>query len=212
MSNYAVVIFKNKSLKKILKEFITFEKAKSYFEDLKKKSDEVLFDVIFENGKSCRYEIALIENSNSKLIPVYLTDEMGRSQKVKLAESGKTISEISLYKKEEKIFDLSKNKKIFTQEFIKNYIKGDNVKLVSCLNNKIIVQNDDEFKLFSLKNELEVGRFLDFLTSYLQKKQRKDCLIVKDTSTAQKKYLLELLSSKGFDKKVLYRKNTTHPR
>lgn len=212
MSNYAVVIFKNKSLKKILKEFITFKKAKSYFEDLKKKSDEVLFDVIFENGKSCRYEIALIENSNSKLIPVYLTDEMGRSQKVKLAESGKTISEISLYKKEEKIFDLSKNKKIFTQEFIKNYIKGDNVKLVSCLNNKIIVQNDDEFKLFSLKNELEVGRFLDFLTFYLQKNHRKDCLIVKDTSTAQKKYLLELLSSKGFDKKVLYRKNTTHPR
>ncbi len=212
MANYAVVIFKNKSLKKILKEFITFNKAKSYYMDLKKESDEVSFDVIFENGKPCRYEIALIENSSLKLIPVYLTDEMGRSQKVKLKESGKTISEISLFKKEEKIFDLGQNKKILPQEFLSKYLRGDGVKLVSSLNNKIIVQNDDDFKLFSLKNESEVMRFLDFLTSFLQKNKRKDCLIVKDTSTAQKKYLLELLSNKGFDKKILYRKTTTHPR
>ncbi len=40
MSNYAVVIFKDKSLKKILKEFITFKKAKTFFDDLLKKSAE----------------------------------------------------------------------------------------------------------------------------------------------------------------------------
>jgi len=212
MSNYAVVIFKDKSLKKILKEFITFKKAKTFFNDLLKKSDEVLFEVYYENGKPCRFEIALIENSNSKLIPVYLTDEMGKSKKVKLEESGRTISEISLYKKEEKIFDLNQNKKIFSEEFLKKYLKGDNVKLISSLNNKVILQNDDDIKLFSLKNESEVVRFLDFLTSYLQKNKRRDCLIVKDNSTAQKKYLLELLSKNGIDKKILYRKTTTHPR
>lgn len=212
MANYAVVIFKNKSLKKILKEFITFKKAKLYLDELKKESDNVLFDTLFENGKQCRYEIALIENSNSKLIPVYLTDEMGRSQKVKLEQSGKTITEITLYKKEEKLFDLEQNKKITTIELIKKYLKGDGVKLISALNNKIIVQNDDDFKLFSLKNESEVSRFLDFLTTYFQKNNRRDCLIVKDTSSAQKKYLIGLLSSQGFDKKQLYRKTTTHPR
>lgn len=212
MANYAVVIFKNKSLKKILKEFITFKRAKLYLDELKKESDNVLFDILYENGKQCRYEIALIENSNSKLIPVYLTDEMGRSQKVKLEQSGKTITEITLYKKEEKLFDLDQNKKITTIELLKKYLKGDGVKLISALNNKIIVQNDDDFKLFSLKNESEVSRFLDFLTTYFQKNNRRDCLIVKDTSSAQKKYLIELLSSKGFEKKQLYRKTTTHPR
>lgn len=212
MANYAVVIFKNKSLKKILKEFITFKRAKLYLDELKKESDNVLFDILYENGKQCRYEIALIENSNSKLIPVYLTDEMGRSQKVKLEKSGKTITEITLYKKEEKLFDLDQNKKITTIELLKKYLKGDGVKLISALNNKIIVQNDDDFKLFSLKNESEVSRFLDFLTTYFQKNNRRDCLIVKDTSSAQKKYLIELLSSKGFEKKQLYRKTTTHPR
>lgn len=212
MANYAVVIFKNKSLKKILKEFVTFKKAKLYLDELKKESDNVLFDTLYENGKQCRYEIALIENSNSKLIPVYLTDEMGRSQKVKLEQSGKTITEITLHRKEEKLFDLDQNKKITTYELLRKYLRGDGVKLISGLNNKIIVQNDDDFKLFSLKNESEVIRFLDFLTTYFQKNNRRDCLIVKDTSSAQKKYLIGLLSSKGFDKKQLYRKTTTHPR
>lgn len=212
MANYSVVLFKNKSLKKILKEFITYKKAKTFFEDLCKESDEVLFDVMVENGSNCRYELALLENSNSKLIPVYLTDEMGRNRRVRLEQSGKTISQIVLFRKEEKIFDINQNRKIETAEFIKKYLRGDGLKMISSLNNKVVVQNDDDFKLFSLKNENEVVRFLDFLTTYFQKNKKKDCLIVKDTSTAQKKYLFELLSKNGFDKKILYRKNTTHPR
>lgn len=212
MSNYSVVIFKNRALKKILKEFVTFKNAKTFFDTLKKESDEVLFDVMYENGNPCRYELALIENSNSKLIPVYLTDEMGRNKKVKLEQSGKTISEIALYKKEEKFFDINEEKKISSVELIKKYLRGEGVKVISSLNNKLIIQNDDDYKMFSFKNEIDVMRFLDFLTIFFQKNKRKDCLIVKDTSVAQKKYLLKILSENGFDKKFLYRKTTTHPK
>ena len=80
------------------------------------------------------------------------------------------------------------------------------------LNNKVIIQNDNDFKIFSLKTEEESNRFLDFLTLYFINIKKKDCLIVKDNSSAQKKYLLNLLSENGFDKKVFYRKSTTHPR
>lgn len=212
MANYSVVLFKNKSLKKILKEFITYKKAKTYFDTLCKESDEVLFDTVIENGLTCRYELAILENSNSKLIPVYLTDEMGRNKRVKLEQTGKTISQITLFRKEEKIFDLNENKKIDTLEFIKKYLKGSGLKMISSLNNKVLVQNDEDFKLFSLKNENEATRFLDLLTIFFQRQKKKDCLIVKDSSTAQKKYLFELLSKNGFSKKILYRKNTTHPR
>jgi hypothetical protein len=41
-------------------------------------------------------------------------------------------------------------------------------------------------------------------------KNQKNCLIVRDSSTEQKKYLYEVLSNVGFDKKMLYRKTTTH--
>ena len=212
MSNYSVVIFKNRTLKKILKEFVTFKKAKKFFDEAKKDSDNVLFEVIYENGNQCRYELALIENSNSKLIPVYLTDEMGRNKKVKLEQSGKTISEITLYRKEESFFDIGAEEKITTDRLIKKYLRTEGVKVISSLNNKLIIQNEDDYKIFSFKNEVEVLRFLDFLTLFFQKNKRKDCLIVKDTSVAQKKYLLKILSDNGFDKKFLYRKTTTHPR
>jgi hypothetical protein len=212
MSNYSIVLFKNKTSKKILKEFVTFKKAKQFLSESLKNSDNVIFEKLFENGKSCRFEIALVENSSSQLIPVYLTDEYGRNVKVKLDKSGKTISEISLYRIEEKLYDIQENKKIYTEDLIKRYLKGTGLKMMFALNNKIVIQLDDNFKIFSLKNENEVMRFLDVLTDYFQKNNKKDCLVNKDNSSAQKKYLLKILSESGFDKKMLYRKSTTHPR
>ena len=41
------------------------------------------------------------------------------------------------------------------------------------------------------------------------KNKRLDCIIVSDDSIVQKKYLYELLSSKGISKSILYRKSTT---
>jgi hypothetical protein len=154
----------------------------------------------------------LVELSNKQLIPIYITDEMGRNIKVKLENDGMTLKEIVIYKEEEKIFDIQKNKKITTRELIKNYIKGDGVKMISTLNNKIIIQIDDEVSLFSLKSEVESGRFLDCLMGYFFKIKRKDCIFVKDFSSAQRKYLFEILKNKGIDKKILYRKFTTYPR
>jgi len=212
MKNYVVVLFKNKSSKKILKDFVTYKRAKLYFDTLSKENNDVLFPMKIENGKEVIYEIALIENSKSKLLPVYLTDELGRNVKVKMDDSDKNIVEISTYKKEEKLFDVNQNKKICVSDLIKKYLRGDGLKMIFSLNNKVIIQNDNDFKIFSLKTEEESNRFLDFLTLYFINIKKKDCLIVKDNSSAQKKYLLKLLSENGFDKKIFYRKSTTHPR
>jgi len=212
MENYLVVLFKNKSKKRIIKKFITFKKAETFFRKLIKESDNVIFNKEVENGFPCKFELGLVELSNKQLIPIYITDEMGRNIKVKLENDGMTLKEIVIYKEEEKIFDIQKNKKITTQELIKNYIKGDGVKMISTLNNKIIIQIDDEVSLFSLKSEVESGRFLDCLMGYFFKIKRKDCIFVKDFSSAQRKYLFEILKNKGIDKKILYRKFTTYPR
>ena len=53
MSNYLVVLFKNKKKKKIIKKFITLSRAKNYFDGLIEKSNEVIFEVLVENGKEC---------------------------------------------------------------------------------------------------------------------------------------------------------------
>jgi hypothetical protein len=209
MVNYLVVLFKNKKRKKIINKFVTFSRAKQYYDKLLKESNDVIFNVEIENGVDARYELGLIELSDNQLIPVYMTDEYGRSSKVKLEGDGMTLFNIGYYKKEEKIYDLTKNKKITTQQLIKSYLKGDGLKMISSLNNKIIVQEDEKIRLFTLKSEFESLRFIDSLSSYFFKIKRGDCLFVKDHSSAQRKYLFSMLESYGIDKKILYRKFTS---
>jgi hypothetical protein len=210
MENYIVVLFKNKTKKRIIKKFITYKRAQQFYSKLKKQSEEVLFDKIIENAEDCNFEIGLVELSSKQLFPIYLTDEMGRNVKVKLEDDNMTLVEVSVYKIEEEFFDQQTNKKITTSQFISLYLNKDGVKMISSLHNKIVLQNDDDYKLFSFKNVNESIRFIDCLSLHFFKIKRGDCLFVKDTSTAQKKYLLGILENKGYDKKMLYRKFTTY--
>jgi hypothetical protein len=107
--------------------------------------------------------------------------------------------------------DKKEDKKITTQELMKKYLKGDGMKMISVLNNKIVVQQEEKFYLFTLKSEKESSRFVDCLSSYFFKTKRGDCLFVKDHSSAQRKYLFNMLESYGIDKKILYRKFTSQP-
>jgi len=211
MENYLIVLFDNKVKKKIIKKYITYNKAKNFFDKCINESEDVIFKKIFKNGLETKYELGLVELSGKQLLPVYLTDEMGRNIKVKLENENMTLVEISEYNIEEEIFDHQYKKKISCQELIKKYLKLDKIKLLSNLNNKLIIQNEDEISLFSTKNENESLRLLDCLSLHFFKIKRGDCLFVKTISSAQKKYLINLLSEKGFDKKMLYRKYTTFP-
>jgi hypothetical protein len=212
MSNYLVVLFKNKVRKKIINKFVTLKRAKNFYDDLLKKSDDIIFDVQIENGSSCKYELGIIELTSKQLVPIYITDEMGRNIRVKLENEGMTLFEISNYKKEELLFDLQENKKIKVPTLIKKYIGKEGIKLISSINNKIIIQNDDTYNIFSLKTETEAIRFIDCLSHHFSKNKRTDCIFVKNQSVPEKKYMLDLLSEKGFDRKKMYRKSTTYSR
>jgi hypothetical protein len=209
MENYMVVLFKNKTKKKIIKKFITFKKAKSFYDKLVKESNDVIFEVEIEAGKECKYEIGLVELSSKQLVPVYMTDEFGRSIKVKLNEDGMTLFQITPYKKEELVYDIKESKKITVQDLIKKYMRGDGLKMVSVLNNKIVVQEDEKINLFTLKSEKESARLVDCMSLHFFKIKRGDCLFIKDYSSTQRKYLYSLLESNGFSKRVLYRKFTS---
>jgi len=211
MANYLIVLFKNKKRKRIIKKFVTISRAKNLYRQLVNESKEVIFEVLVENGKECTFELGLVENKTNQSSPVYITDEFGRNMRVKLEEDGMSLLEIIPYKEEDLIYDVQTKTKITSQELIKKYFKGDGLKMLSVLNNKAILQKDEEIYLFSLKNESECSRFVDCLSTHFFKTKRGDCLFIKDYSSAQRKYLYNLLESNGFDKKVLYRKFTTYP-
>ena len=112
---------------------------------------------------------------------------------------------------EESFLDYSKNEKITLDKLLKTYLKQDGLKLISKLNNKIIIQNDSKFNLLTFKNDDDSIRFIDNLSSHFINEKRYDCMFVKDYTTSQRKYLYDLLVENGFSKKYLIRHSTTHP-
>ena len=81
--------------------------------------------------------------------------------------------------------------------------------MISKLNNKIVVQDDLIYNIFSFKNDSDCSRFLDILELSVEPK---NFMIVRDFSSAQKKYLYDLLVDSGFKIDFLYRQSTTHPK
>jgi len=209
---YYIVLFKDKTKKKIIKKFSTSKKAEEFYEKLLKESKSVIFEKRYDSGKPVQYDIGLLTDGKSTSNQIYVQDEIGRNVKVKFEDDNYTAIKISSYRIEESIFDISNDKKITITEFVSLLKKDTTLKVISCLNNKIVYQNDEKISLFSLKSEDECLRFIDSLSSHIYSEGRKDCMFVSDTSTPQKKYLFSLLSENGYDKKVLYRKYTTFPR
>ena len=206
---YLILLNKNKKRKKIINKFKTLENATLFYNKLVTQSNDVIFDKKVENAESCVYEIGLVNSKKISNEKLFLKDSMGRQLKIELDDDNYQISKLNGYRIEEKFFDVSMNKKITTQEFLKIYLSGGSIKMLSKLNNKIVYQNNDHVSLFSFKNEVESKRFLDNLSDYFISINRVDTIIVNEDSSNQKKYLYDILEKLGFDKKLLYRTFTT---
>jgi hypothetical protein len=152
-----------------------------------------------------------MEKKGNTLFPIYTKDELGRNVKLEFSDEDYNIIKISSYKEPEFIKDYQTQNKISIDTFVNKYLPKDGIKLISKLNNKIVVQNDEQFSLFILKSDSDANRLIDNLTQRFINLKRGDCMFVKDNSNQQKKYLYTLLESKGINKNFLYRKETTYP-
>ena len=207
--NYLVVLFKNKERKKIINRFKTFDRAEKYYTNLLDDNKSVIFETLVENAKPSNYELCLLQKNNNNFDKLFVRDDLGRQVLIDLDDPEYKIIKVSKYKVAEKIFDVDQNQKITTEEFIKKHLPKNTIKLISRLNNKVVVQNDNDVKLFSLKDEDESRRFLESLNDYLIELGRGDSIIVIETSKPQKKYLYDILSEMGISKQSLYRRSTT---
>lgn len=206
---YLIVLFKNKERKKIIKKFKTFEKAKKFY-DKKIEENDLVFNKKIENGKGCFFELGLMEKDSTNFDSYFIKDSLGRQVKVDLDNPEYKLLYVSNYLIEELIYDIQKNEKISFEKFIKSYLPKNKIRLISKLNNKVIVQDDDLVYLFSLKSDLDCTRFLTILQNYMFENNLTQSLIVFDSSKPQKKYLYNLLKSKGLDISILYRRSTTY--
>jgi hypothetical protein len=208
--NYTIILFKNKVRYKIFKKFITFKKADKYYNGLLKINQDVFFGVETECAKPVEFELALVEKYSKKIVPLFKTDPLGRNIPVKSDNDEFTIIKLEPYKLPEKIFHIDSKLRMDCNDIVKKFLRGDGLKMISKLNNKIIIQDEDKFNLFSLKTDSDAVRFIDNLQNKLLSSGKNNCLFVKDTDISQKKYLYKILEEKGYNKKMLYRTTTTH--
>jgi len=207
--DYIIVLFKNKSKKKIIKKFKTLDRAQKFYNNLMNNSDEVIFDRQHENGYHCKFELGLLGPKKTEIL--YMKDEFGRQTKVDVDDDDYSMLKINQYKINEEFVDYSTKQKINTEQFIKKYLKGDGLKMISKLNNKIIVQLNEITNLFTFKNENDSSRFIDNLSNKYLNEKRVDCIFIKDSSTPQRKYLYDMLVNLGYPKQYLFRQSTTFP-
>lgn len=208
--DYQIVLFKNREKRKIINKFKTKKKAFEFFDNLEKKSQDVVFDKKTENGSKCIYELTLLEKKGLNENKIYIKDELGRTLKVDTDSNDYNIIKVINYRIEEQFLDYQTKQKIDYDKFEKKYLTKKGVKMISKLNNKIIVQCDETYKLFTFKDIDDADRFLNSLEKKMRNLNRIDCIIVNDFSFAQRKYLYDLLVEQGFPKSYLQRYSTTH--
>ena len=203
-------MFKNKKKKKLIKGYKTESNAKSKFKSILKEN-KVKFPVFYENAEPCNFELGLLTNQSAYQKSLFTTDDLGRNNMVKIeGESDYIFLDIKTYDIEEKIYDWQTDTRITYDELVSTYCKQNTLKNISTLNNKLIIQIDEKFFLFSLKNTEDSVRLLQTMENNFMKSGRNDAFFVRDLSTVHRKWMYDLLENYGFDRKKLYRQNTTY--
>lgn len=207
--NFIIVLFKNKKKKRIIKGYKSEKRASEKYKTLL-KGNNIRFEVQYENAEKAYYELGLLTNQDNYQIPMFQEDQYGRNEEIFLSsESDYTFRELKPYKLEEKIFDWQTDKRISFDKIISKYCIKKEMKSISTLHNKLIIQVIDKFFVFSLKNTEDSQRLLETIENYFREVGRTDAIFSRDMSTAHRKWMYDILVEKGFDKGKLYRQTTT---
>lgn len=209
MSNtkYQIVLFNNKSKKRIVATSRIFTNINKKYKEIHKKSN-VIFPVKYNKKVECEFELALVCIGKCKKTPIHRRDELGRLTEVKMKNKKYQIIKIKPFEVEEKIYDHQLEKRIEFTDLYDRYLNSKNIMQIFSLNNKVVIQNNDLFYLFSLKNVGESSRFLSCIKRYFVEKRKFNFLISRDLSTIQRKELYNLLETKGYPRSLLYKHYT----
>jgi len=151
------------------------------------------------------FELALIFPNNRWTSSTWVKDSLGRNQEALIEDEKFRIKEIIPYWKEELIYDYQSKKRIRYHEMLNQILPISEIAQIFTLNNKIFVQIENDVKLFGSKNLKDNERLFEILKDDLINKKRGNFLFVKDIDTHQRKLLYDLLESKGYKRRELFR-------
>lgn len=151
------------------------------------------------------FELALIYPHTRWVDSVYVKDSLGRNIEAKIENGKFRIKEIIPYWEEELIYDYQIKKRIRYHELINQIVPIKDIGQIYTLNNKLIIQVENDIKLFSNKNITDAERLFEIIKNELLNKHRSNFIFVKDVTTHQRKLLYDMLEKKGFKREELSR-------
>jgi len=206
LKKYQIIIFKNRKRYKVLfSSNLKYNIQKKYNKYI--RENNITFSKKFSSREPIHFEICMICNHGCKSKKIYKRDELGRLDLIEL-EGDSQILEINDYEIEEKLHDHQLNKRISFDEFIERYTFKKDIYQMYTINNKIVVQKDSNYNLFSLKNIEDSKRFISIIRDYFSKNKMINCLISLDLSTAQRKLIYTDLEKIGYDREFLQKHYT----
>jgi len=205
-NKYKIVLFKNGERNKV---FFSSNSKKSILRKYNKIIGEKKPKLITEyiSRKKVMFELAIITTEQSDKT-IFVKDSVGRTKKISLGDSSYRIIKLLPYWKEELIYDHKTKNKITFKVFMETYLEDKEFKQVFTLNNKVIIQKDEIFTMFSLKTVPDALRFLTIIELEFLRKGSYDCLFVRDNNTVQRKQLYDLLVINGYDRAFLRKQFT----
>ncbi len=203
---YFIVLFCNKKRKKILHRCMKRTTITEYWHQFKTKVKPPFTKI--QGGKRKQeniFELALIYPYNRLVTSVYVKDSLGRNIEAKMENDKFRIKEIIPYWEEELIYDFQSKKRIRYYQLLSQILPVSEIGQIFTLNNKLLIQVEDNIKLFSNKNPTDAERLFEIIKNDLLNKKRQNFIFVKDVTTHQRKLLYDMLEKKGYKREELSR-------
>jgi hypothetical protein len=204
---YFIILFCNKKKKRLIHKSAKRSTIQEVWYEL--RSEKKPRYVKTNSGKKRtpqNYELALLYPNNRWAVKTYGKDELGRNLELTVNYNEKQrIKEIIPYWEEELIYDFNEKKKIRYHELMNILLSVEDISQIFTLNNKILLQIEDTFRMFGNKNIDDALRLFELIKEDILKKKRGNFFFVKDITTHQRKLLYDMLESKGFKRTELFR-------
>ena len=203
---YFIVLFCNKKKIKVLYKCMKRTTITEYWNEFKTQKKPEFVKI--QGGKRNQeqiFELALIFPNTRWSTNPWVKDSLGRNIEAKMEGDKFRIKEIVPYWKEELIYDFQIKKRIRFHEMMGKIYPISEIAQIFTLNNKMFVQVENDVWLYGNKNLNDTERLFEIVRENLTKKKRGNFIFVKDITTHQRKLLYNLLESKGFKRRELFR-------
>ena len=203
---YFIVLFCNKKKIKIFYRCMQRTTVYEYWREYKTQRKPPFIKL--QGGKRKKelvYELALIFPKNRWSTTVWVKDSLGRNQPANIEDNKFRIKEIIPYWQEELVYDFETKKRIRYHQMMEKILPISDIAQIFTLNKNLFVQVENDVKMFGNKNLEDSQRLFEIVKEDLLNRKRGNFIFVKDVTTHQRTLLYNLLESKGFNRRELFR-------